>query len=344
MERERGWYFALHANICINIRNSTPLQHRPPPPITIDNVDKSAHLLKRLQDLTGQKLVGRTIGKSLRVYPQTPLAYKKIRQLIDEEQLESFTHQLSEEKDIKIVITGMPVDMPIPEIVEDLHNLGITVNECKIMTNRKTGLPMPLFLLTLPQTEDNKNIFNISELCFMKDCKKTLNEEPTCCHCQGNHPANFLGCPKNPLNRTPPPPKVNAWEEQIKKRKELQEAAKQKALLANQAPTQTRTQPAQTSNPPVQTRPRISANKAPLLPESSIPPQSPNEIFSTLSQLKDLEVKEMLDVLTQFVRISKSNKSRAEKFSELYTLLQPNPLNFQSQTRKFLPRRRFLSK
>ncbi|GFQ72147.1 hypothetical protein TNCT_466471 [Trichonephila clavata] len=62
----------------------------------------------------------------------------------------------------------MPVDMPIPDIVEDLHNLSIIVNECKIMTNRKTGLPMPLFLLILPKTEDNKNIFNISELCFMK--------------------------------------------------------------------------------------------------------------------------------------------------------------------------------
>ncbi|GFY60268.1 nucleic-acid-binding protein from transposon X-element [Trichonephila inaurata madagascariensis] len=132
------------------------------------------------------------------------------------------------------------------------------------MTNRKTGLPMPLFLLSLPKTEDNKNIHHISELCNMKikveplnrktgpaqcfrcqgffhssrfctrnpkcakcgkphltrDCKKTAAEEPVCCHCQGNHPANFLGIPKkNPLNKPPPPPKVNAWEERIKRRK-----------------------------------------------------------------------------------------------------------------------------
>ncbi|GFS59770.1 nucleic-acid-binding protein from transposon X-element [Trichonephila clavipes] len=37
-----------------------------------------------------------------------------------------------------------------------------------------------------------------------KDCTKTREEEPTCCHCQGNHPANYTGCPKNPLNKPPP--------------------------------------------------------------------------------------------------------------------------------------------
>ncbi|GFQ72144.1 hypothetical protein TNCT_466461 [Trichonephila clavata] len=52
-------------------------------------------------------------------------------------------------------------------------------------------------------------------------------------------------------------------EERLKKRKELQEAAKQNNLLANQAPTQTRTQPAQTSNPGLTsplTKPHSSLN------------------------------------------------------------------------------------
>ncbi|GFR03636.1 hypothetical protein TNCT_656501 [Trichonephila clavata] len=102
------------------IKSSTPLKHRPPSPITTDNVDESAQLLKRQQDLTGQKLVGRNMGKSLRVYtPQTPLAYKQIRKLIDDEKLEAFTHQLSEDKELKIVIRGMPVKIPIQEITEE---------------------------------------------------------------------------------------------------------------------------------------------------------------------------------------------------------------------------------
>ncbi|GFY38496.1 hypothetical protein TNIN_121241 [Trichonephila inaurata madagascariensis] len=49
-------------------------RHRPPPPITIDNVEDTAQLLKRLQTLTNQKLQGRVIGWGLRVYPETPAA------------------------------------------------------------------------------------------------------------------------------------------------------------------------------------------------------------------------------------------------------------------------------
>ncbi|GFT94709.1 nucleic-acid-binding protein from transposon X-element [Trichonephila clavipes] len=222
-------------------RTSTPLpRRRPPPPITIDNVEQSAKLLKKLQELTGQKLQGRVIGRGLRVYPETPAAYHQIRNLIDQEKLEAYTYELNENKEIKVVIRGMPVDMPIQEIMEDLENLFIKPSECKVMINRKTQLPMPLFLLFLPKTEDNKNIHHISELCNMKvkieplnkrtgpaqcfrcqgffhnsrfctrnpkcvkcgkphltrDCTKTAEEDPTCCHCQGKHPSKFFGLPE----------------------------------------------------------------------------------------------------------------------------------------------------
>ncbi|GFR30152.1 hypothetical protein TNCT_240971 [Trichonephila clavata] len=55
------------------IRSSTPFQYRPLPPITIDNIDRSAQLLKRLQDLTGQKLVSRTIAKAFESTPKPHL-------------------------------------------------------------------------------------------------------------------------------------------------------------------------------------------------------------------------------------------------------------------------------
>ncbi|GFQ81627.1 probable RNA-directed DNA polymerase from transposon X-element [Trichonephila clavata] len=302
----------------------------------------------------GDGIVGRTIGKSLRVYPQTPIAYRKIRNLIEVENLESYTHQLSEEKDLKVVIRGMPVDMPIQEIVADLHSLGITVTECKPMNNRKTGLPMPLFLLTFPKTDDNKNIYNISEICSMKVKPESLNRKhgpAQCFRCQGffiapdfaqgiprKHPANFLGCPNNPLNRVPPPPKVNAWEERLKKKKELQEAARQRTLLASQALPRTVTQPIQKPKP---TEPIGTA--APIGPTATIGPTGPialirtitpasnppNEIFNTLSQLKDPEVTEMMDVLTQFVRISKSHKSRAEKLKDFISAHDPDIVALQ---------------
>ncbi|GFY39592.1 hypothetical protein TNIN_375341 [Trichonephila inaurata madagascariensis] len=94
-------------------RTSTPVQYvRPPPLITIDNIAQPAQLLKRIQHLTQQKLVGRMKVKSMRLYPETPSAYNQIRKLIETKKLEAFTFQFPEEKEYRVVIRGMPSDMP----------------------------------------------------------------------------------------------------------------------------------------------------------------------------------------------------------------------------------------
>ncbi|GFY46408.1 hypothetical protein TNIN_380311 [Trichonephila inaurata madagascariensis] len=116
---------------------------RPPPPITIDNIVNSAAFLKKLQTITKEDFMGRVIGKGLRVYPKTPQAYHTIRSYIDKKKLEAYTYQLSEEKELKAVIRGMPSDMPPQQIVDALLELGITVNDCHVRANRKTGLTMP---------------------------------------------------------------------------------------------------------------------------------------------------------------------------------------------------------
>ncbi|GFY46800.1 RNA-directed DNA polymerase from mobile element jockey [Trichonephila inaurata madagascariensis] len=292
----------------MDVRASTPVQHvRPPPPITIDNIEHPAQLLKRIQDLTQQKIVGRMRGKSIKLYPETPSAYNRIRSLIDSEKLQSFTYQFPEEKVYKVVIRGMPSDMPVEDIVEELEQLGIHPKECKVLISRKNGLPMPLFSVFLDKTSDNKNIYNLKELCSMKievdtmrrkfgpaqcyrcqgffhssrfctrnpkcvkcgkphltkDCTKTRDEEPTCCHCQGKHPANYTGCPRNPLNKPPPPPKVNFWEERARKKKEMQEAAKALVVPA-----------VQPTNPPpaiAEVTPSSPRPQCPLLPRAVEP-------------------------------------------------------------------------
>ncbi|GFX68054.1 nucleic-acid-binding protein from transposon X-element [Trichonephila clavipes] len=124
----------------VNVENHNVV--RPAPPITIDNVNQ--------------------------VYPEAPEAYHAIRCYVDTEKLEAFTYQLNEEKEFKAVIRGMPSDTPPQEIIEDLLAFGINVNECHAMTNRKTGQPMPLFRVTLPRNEINRNIFNLTELCYLK--------------------------------------------------------------------------------------------------------------------------------------------------------------------------------
>ncbi|GFW18319.1 nucleic-acid-binding protein from transposon X-element [Trichonephila clavipes] len=173
---------------------------RPPPPITIDNVDQSSQLLKKLQAITKQKMRGKIIGKGLRVYPETPEAYQAIRRYVDAEKLESFIHQLDGEKDLKAVIRGMPSNTPPQEIIDDLLTYGITVNVCHAMANRKTGMPMPLFLVILPRSDINRNIFNLTDLCYLKIKVEPLRPKigpAQCFRCHGLfHSSKF--CTRNP--------------------------------------------------------------------------------------------------------------------------------------------------
>ncbi|GFR12221.1 nucleic-acid-binding protein from transposon X-element [Trichonephila clavata] len=191
-------------------RASTPKQYiRPPPPITIDNVDQSGQFLKKLQELSNSKLSGRMVGKSLRVYPETPAAYKKIRNYLDDNKMQAFTYQLKEDKEFKVVLRGMPADMSPQEIMDDLLVLGISPSYCHVMTNRKTHLPMPLFLVSLPSNEDNRNIYNISEVCSVKVTVEVLNKKPgpaQCYRCQGffhnsRYCSRCLKCGKPHLTR-----------------------------------------------------------------------------------------------------------------------------------------------
>ncbi|GFU34191.1 nucleic-acid-binding protein from transposon X-element [Nephila pilipes] len=153
------------------------------PPITIDNIQNSTTLLKKLKNLTQLNLTGKLIGSSLRVYPQTAAAYHQIRSFISQENLQHYTYQLPEDKMIRAVIRGMPIDTPVQEILQDLDELNIHAEECHIMTNKRNDTPMPLFLVTLKKTDENKEIFNLTEICSLKiessDLDILVPNEPT---------------------------------------------------------------------------------------------------------------------------------------------------------------------
>ncbi|GFR11218.1 hypothetical protein TNCT_565101 [Trichonephila clavata] len=97
----------------------------------------------------------------MKLYPETPAAYYQIRTLIEEEKLEAFTFQFPAEQEYKVVIRGMPADMPVEEVIQNLEELGIHPKECKVLINRNTNQPMPIFAVFLAKNADNKNIYNL---------------------------------------------------------------------------------------------------------------------------------------------------------------------------------------
>ncbi|GFQ74127.1 nucleic-acid-binding protein from transposon X-element [Trichonephila clavata] len=162
-----------------------------------------------------------------------------------------------------------------------------------------------------------------------RDCKKTLSEDPTCCNCQGKHPANFLGCPNNPLNKSPPVDRKKVQEECLAERKEM--LAK---LRKNSSPPE---KPNSAPPKPTSVAPKLPTTIAPKSPSllyskalaDSLPKnnQTPSQASSsteglnTFKMFQDPDVKEMLQTLRTFLLIGKSRKSKAEKFIEIAALL-----------------------
>ncbi|GFT48462.1 RNA-directed DNA polymerase from mobile element jockey [Trichonephila clavipes] len=155
-----------------------------------------------------------------------------------------------------------------------------------------------------------------------RDCKKTPDTDATCCHCQGNHPANFSGCPMNPLNKSPPLPKVNAWQERERKRRERLEAEKIQAHAAK-IPTTTNSSIPQSTKPPAQpteTRTSPQLQTPPPQPPAAQPPQD-SSLLGTLKERQDPQVVELLTTMKKIVAIAKQDKTQGEKAIELCHLI-----------------------
>ncbi|GFW84505.1 nucleic-acid-binding protein from transposon X-element [Trichonephila clavipes] len=166
---------------------------------------------------------------------------------------------MAHNKQLKVVLKGLPTDFDQDELMSELHTIGFKPNHISLLRNRKTNTNMPLFLVTLPKCPESKGIFNIKTIGFFRvaveplnkstmppqcyrcqeffhhsrfctrapkclkcsgghltsECTKSAKAPAMCANCSGPHPANFSGCPKNPINIKPKKnkPTKNAWQE-----------------------------------------------------------------------------------------------------------------------------------
>ncbi|GFV54433.1 nucleic-acid-binding protein from transposon X-element [Trichonephila clavipes] len=332
------------------------------PPINIDNVENQAALLQHLQNITKQKLEAKLIGSKFRIYPKTPYAYHQIRRYIEENSLESHTYMLPEDKLLRAVIRGLPTDMSPTQIIADLESQGFHIKDCHNMQSKKTGQPMPLFMLSMERNEEHKKIFQTvtsigfikcqvealrkkygppqcfrcqgffhsSKYCtrtprcvkcaknhLAKDCTKAIDEKPKCCLCEGEHPANYLNCPKNPRHRiaeekekkkqqrkpaciTPEPPKVNFWEQRAKTAAQRKQSTSTNQQKQEKTPTASTSQPKQNNNP-----------------------ETISDIFD---ELKNPAVQETFDLLEEFIKIATTIPTRYGRLRAINQLCK-NELN-----------------
>ncbi|GFS66902.1 putative RNA-directed DNA polymerase from transposon X-element [Trichonephila clavipes] len=75
---------------------------------------------------------------------------------------------MAHNKQLKVVLRGLPTDFDQEEHMTELHAIGFNPNHISLLRNRKTNTNMPLFLVTLPKCPESKGIFNIKTIGFFR--------------------------------------------------------------------------------------------------------------------------------------------------------------------------------
>jgi len=186
------------------------------PPIFLKSTVNYVELCKLLKGILGndQFTCSSTLN-GITIHPMTPESYRKIVQVLRQNDAEFHTFQLPEEKVFRVVIRGLHASID-PEIIKDeLISHGYAVrNVTNIWSYKKnldTGkkIPLPLFFVDLEPGKVNDKIFDLTMLLYSKiqveeprpkrvivQCmrcqqfghtKKYCNLAPKCVRCGKNH-------------------------------------------------------------------------------------------------------------------------------------------------------------
>lgn len=235
------------------------------PPIFIDDVKNGNSIMSAINKISKDSKCSIKTDKMMISAPSIE-DYRKISDYVKENKLPGYAFRTEEKKTIHAVIRGLPGDINVNELHEELIEAGYPVKQVSQMKNRRNNTNMPLFLCTLvDKTETStktiddfdrlnsihhfivnveplrkkktpaqcfrcQGFFHHSDFCFRQPkclkcagphltntCPKSRDTPAICANCQGAHPANFLGCPANPQNRSARSPNQfpsqvgNAW-------------------------------------------------------------------------------------------------------------------------------------
>ncbi|GFS85341.1 uncharacterized protein TNCV_75731 [Trichonephila clavipes] len=192
-------------------------------PIMIDAQSNATELLTQIGNLCNNtSLEGRFENGKLRVFPTSAEEHHIIQKFVSDKKMRSHTFEMAHNKQLKVVLKGLPTDYNQEEPMSELHTLGFKPNHISLLRNRKTNTNMPLFLVTLLRNPENKGGHLTSE------CTKSAKAPAKCANCRGPHPENFSGCPKNPINTKTTKTKAtkNVWQERAAARKQSQKQTK----------------------------------------------------------------------------------------------------------------------
>ncbi|KAF8781939.1 hypothetical protein HNY73_012281 [Argiope bruennichi] len=107
-----------------------------------------------------RKYHGSISSNELKIFPLMRDAHRAMQKKVLEDGLISHTYELNDEKQLKIVIRGLPANYDTNEIIAQLNYEGFTPILCHPLRHAQTNTNLPLFQVTLP----DHRIFTLRQL------------------------------------------------------------------------------------------------------------------------------------------------------------------------------------
>ncbi|GBP02055.1 Nucleic-acid-binding protein from transposon X-element [Eumeta japonica] len=142
-----------------------PPKVKPPPPIYLRDKSKWSTVSVECNRLHIHYTNARNLMDSIKITVSTIQDYRNLTRLLINGKIPFHTHPLDEERKIKAVIKGIPLEIQTDEVKNDLVNQGYPI--CSVhRLHGRDGRPLSLVLAVLNKTESAKEMCkNLSKVC-----------------------------------------------------------------------------------------------------------------------------------------------------------------------------------
>ncbi|GBO31515.1 hypothetical protein AVEN_54272-1 [Araneus ventricosus] len=145
-----------------------PTPVKKPPPVMLKKLDNFTAQLKFLNAKFGQ-ITAKAGGDFIRLHTKNPEEHSRLIQFLKDNEIEHFVIIPKWERPIKVVVRDLPRESRTHEIkdyLEEVYNLKI--DKVVQLTKLRTKRPLPLFQITLTNSQANKKIWSVNEILYFR--------------------------------------------------------------------------------------------------------------------------------------------------------------------------------
>lgn len=180
------------------------------PPIFVHGVNNIKPLIELLNTLAKDNYETKLIsGSQVKIQLKSTEKYNVVITELKKRNTEFHSFQCKEDKPFKVIIKNLHHTTDIDELTEEISHHGHEVTRITNMLNRQTKNPLPMFIVDLKQSPNNKKIYNIEflmnskivieppyhkrEIVQCKNCQRYGHTKQYCCRiprcvkCTGDH-------------------------------------------------------------------------------------------------------------------------------------------------------------